>query len=361
MKPGEQITAAGLIRALEAGGGILRLTDPADRVRREHRRATHAARISDALPLDKLLQLSGRDRGDLVIRLIPTSDGARRATPARIPIPDEDALEVEGSPELLRTAASLRMSADARPRALRLLRSLSEEATHRGHGVQLGAPGAALAITVGRECFEFDLFEEDDVIDIVPEAEVATKRFSWQRVSPRSTPVPSGRLVLRLHHGNRQASWADRTRWRLEDRLGHSLAHIESIARDAEERRRDARVEAMQRRGLWDKALATAREQFVETFNRRRMEAQLAAWDKARELRTYADSFAAAVSAEADAEHSGRMSDWRSRILAEADQIDPLASRAELRSIVPDDIRPADLEPYMPRGMSVYRPPDVPD
>ncbi len=41
MDAGEQITAAGLICALEAGGGILRVTDPADLVRRAYRRAIH--------------------------------------------------------------------------------------------------------------------------------------------------------------------------------------------------------------------------------------------------------------------------------------------------------------------------------
>ena len=69
----EQITAAGLIRALEAGSGILRVTDPADRVRRAYRRAIHAARASDAVPQDRRLQLSGRDQGELVIRLVPAA------------------------------------------------------------------------------------------------------------------------------------------------------------------------------------------------------------------------------------------------------------------------------------------------
>jgi hypothetical protein len=361
MEAAERITAAGLIQTLEAGGGILRLTDPADSTRRAYRRAIHSARRSDAVPLDRRLQLTGRDRGDLVIRLVPASDDTPRATPKLVAILDEDDVRLDGAPELLRAVASLRTSTDARARALRILFALSEEAGRRGHVVQLGGDGAVLAITIGRDRFEFDLFEEDDVADVVPEAELATKRFSWQRVSPRSSAIPSGRLVLRLLHEYRQASWADRTRWRLEDRLGHALEHIELLARDAEDRRREARVDALERRGIWDAAMAAAREQFIEAFNRRRMEAQLTAWDKARGLRAYADRLADAASAEADPEHAARMSDWRRRILAEADQIDPLASPADLPFDITDDIRPADLEPYMPRGMSVYRPPDVPD
>ena len=78
---------------------------------------------------------------------------------------------------------------------------------------------------------------------------------------------------------------------------------------------------------------------------------------KARGLRAYADGLTAVIAAASDQERAARLSDWRRRILAEADQIDPLASPADL----PFDIRPVDLEPYMPRGMSVYRPPDVPD
>ena len=83
----EQITAAGLICALEAGGGILRVTDPADRVWRAYRRAIHAARASDAVPQDKRLELRGRDQGELVIRLVPAADGVPRTAPEPIPLP----------------------------------------------------------------------------------------------------------------------------------------------------------------------------------------------------------------------------------------------------------------------------------
>jgi hypothetical protein len=90
MDAGEQITAAGLICALEAGGGILRVTDPADRVWRAYRRAIHAARASDAVPQDKRLKLRGRDQGELVIRLVPAADGVPRTAPEPIPLPDGD-------------------------------------------------------------------------------------------------------------------------------------------------------------------------------------------------------------------------------------------------------------------------------
>lgn len=178
------MTDSDLIRALEVGGGILRLTDPGDPVRRAYRRAIYAARRSGAIPMDKRLELRGRDRGDLVIRLVSASDDSARAIPEPTRISDDALFGHESSQDLLHTAASLRMSGDARPRALRILQSWSEEATRRGHGVQLGAASAALAITIGRERFEFDLFEEDDVVDIVPEAELATKRFSWHH-TPR--------------------------------------------------------------------------------------------------------------------------------------------------------------------------------
>lgn len=360
VKP-DQITAVRLIEAIEAAGGILRVPDPSDRDRQGYRRAIHAARESGAVPRDLRLRHSGRDRGDLVIRLVPVSDRSPRPRPEAVPIPDEEDLPVEGSPELARVVASLRTSAKLRPRAFRIIRALIEEATRRGHEAQVGSNGAVLAIAVGRDRFSFDLFEEDDIVDVVPEAVVATKRFSWQRVSPHSSAVPSGRLVLRLRDGYRQASWADRTRWRLEDRLGHALEHIESLARDAEGRRQDARDQALQRRGAWDAAIAAARELHVEAFNRRRMEMQLAAWDTARGLRAYADVLAAAVAHETAPERVARMADWQRRILSEAARIDPLASPDDLSFVLPDDIKPADLEPYMPRGMSVHRPPEVPD
>lgn len=260
----------------------------------------------------------------------------------------------------LHDAESLRVSGDARPRALRILHDLAGEAERRGHAIQVGGE-VVLAITIGPDRYEFELIEEDDIIDIVPDDEVATKRFAWQRVSPRTEARPSGRLVLRLRRDYRRRSWADRSRWRLEDRLEQALTYIEAEALEAEDRREVARQEAERRRDAWDQAVAEARVRHVEESNRRRMETQLAAWDRARGLRAYAERLVAAVAAETDPGRAARMADWQLRIVAKAEQIDPLGSPDELRFVVPDDIGPAELEPYMPNGMSARRPPDVPN
>lgn len=42
----------------------------------------------------------------------------------------------------------------------------------------------------------------------------------------------------------------------------------------------------------------------------------------------------------------------------EADRIDPISRPDLLAYVVPEDIRPYDLDKFMPRGMTAWSPPD---
>jgi hypothetical protein len=70
--------AAGLIQEIQQAGGTLHVADPDDGTRARYRRALHAARQHGAVPEGCHLLHTGRDEGDLVIRL--ESDAHRDET-----------------------------------------------------------------------------------------------------------------------------------------------------------------------------------------------------------------------------------------------------------------------------------------
>jgi hypothetical protein len=359
-----RVSATGLIQALYAAGGVLRVADPDDAGRRAYRRAIHAAKASGAVPEGSRLRHSGRDRGDMVIRLVKLPDASRPAKPQPVPVP---VVHADAEPALaevdllLGSRDTLKISAQLRPRAERILQALAQEAARRGHGVEPGVGGVALVLVVDGQRLPLTLSEEDDKVDVVEPDDLAARRFSWQRISPRQGRVPSGRLVLRLDHYSGRQSWADRSRWRLEDRLGHALAHIESVGHEMADRRRQARNEGLRALETWEAAVFEARRRYAEAVNRERMQTEAADSGRAQALRSYAERITSAASPEVDPGLAAHMLEWRRLIVDEAERIDPLNRPTAMGLIEPADVKPEDLAPFMPAGMSIYRRPLIPD
>ena len=63
-----------LIRALEGAGGTLRVPNPSGSVRHACRSAIHDALERHLVPAGHRLRHTGRDKGDLVIRLVSEAD-----------------------------------------------------------------------------------------------------------------------------------------------------------------------------------------------------------------------------------------------------------------------------------------------
>jgi hypothetical protein len=360
------LTPAQLIEQLNAAGGELYLPDPDERVRSDYRRAIHAAKERRLVPEGFQLWHTGRDRGDMTIRMLRRHG----QPPARI----EPEIEPEPVPASVFVRRVKRSSIDVRPalanlkvakallpRARAVLQALADEAVHRGYGVQVGTEGATLVIVASGEKLPFKLFEEQDVVEGAPPKKPEPARYSWRRPTPLKNRIPSGRLALRLEHRYRNRTWADRSRWCLEDRLTEVLDHVDSLARAEFERQRQAHEQALRDLEAWELAVTAARRNYVEALNRRRIRQQAAGSARAQALRAYADRVAAAATAEPASELSAQMLDWRARIAAEAERVDPLNSRAGLVPVGPAEIQPRDLVPYMPRGMSIYYRPTVPD
>ena len=209
------------------------------------------------------------------------------------------------------------------------------------------------------EHLPFRLFEEQDTAPAPPPTKAELRRYAW-RLPPSTIKVPTGRLALRLEHNYRNRTWADRTRWRLEDRLTEVIDHVDSLSRAEIERQHEAHEKGLRDLEAWEAGAAAARHAYIAALNRRRMRNQAARSGRAHALREFANRVQARAAAEADPSAAAQMLEWQAAILVEAGRMDPINAPADLRSVEPEEITASDLAPYMPRGMSIYYRPVVP-
>jgi hypothetical protein len=165
--------------------------------------------------------------------------------------------------------------------------------------------------------------------------------YSWQRVRPQPTTLPSGKIALSVgddgpYRAHRR--WADRKRWSVEDRLGDVLATVELQAQEKEQRRRVEEEEQQQRHRAWEQAMARVRRRFHDDRRTKLLNEQVEAWELAERIRKF--SRAARDSGHADG-------DWLDWADAHADEIDPTTGFAT----GPEEIepQPEDLRPYLGR------------
>lgn len=350
-----------LVERVRRAEGVLRVEDPDPGWRAAYRRAIHTAITTGAVPEGYRLRHTGRDRGDLLVRLVPAEQAsARRAPLPSVPIPDS----VDEGDELLgqvETAGGLAVSAEQRPRALGIIRGMADEAHARGYGFGSRPDGAAgFCISIGEDSFDFTVWEETDKVDQYPEEEeVAAKKYPWQRVSARRVSVPSGRLVLRLDAGYRPPWWADRKRWRLSDKLAEAFLAVEECAASARQAREQERQARLCRREQWDVAVPEARARYVADLNRTRVAEQARAWRQASDLRGYAAAVQAQAENTGGQDEQHRLGSWAEWARQEADRLDPLRIPEVLGFDSPEQLDPAALDAYMPAGMTVRHPPDT--
>lgn len=338
-----RISGEDLIQRLVDAGGSLHIPDPEPAVRAAWRRAIHAAANGGNLPEGKRLWHTGRDKGDLVVRLV-----ARRALEAKaqqkappIPVPERlirpHAIVVRirelsrpmpkpsGLDRMYIYSRDLRRGLDvSRPslgRALRILQALITEAERRGYGAHLddrmGDP--RVRITVKGHEFAVGIREKDGVLRVV---------------------LPSAYSGRRL--------WSDGIRAAVEDKLGDVLANIESRAEEAEQRRIERERREGERRRAWEHEMERARQRFAEDQRAAFLRDQVAAWGLANEIRSFCS---AAMSAGCD--DSDEAAAWLAWATEYADSLSPLSgvlAKPEIREPSHDELRP-----YL-RGWSPYGP-----
>ncbi len=363
------MTSDELIDQLNSADGEIYIADPTERVRSQYRRAIHGAKERGLVPEGLQLWHTGRDRGDMVIRLLKrharppkVASPVRAPDTARAPVTKARVIQKrvkQPTIDLKPALASLAVSKGLLPRCRRILQQLTDEALGRGYQVLAGVEKSSLVIVASGEHLPFRLFEEQDTAPAPPPTKAELRRNPW-RLPPTTIKVPTGRLALRLDHYYRNRTWADRTRWQLEDRLSEVIDHVDSLARAEIERQREAHEKGLRDLEAWEAGAVAARHAYIAALNRRRIRSQAARSGRAHALREFADRVLARAEAEADPSAAAQMLEWQAAILVEAEWVDPLYTPADLRSVEPEEISARDLAPYMPRGMSIYYRPAVP-
>lgn len=354
------VSPTDLVAELQSSEGVLTVPDPALEVRAGYRRAISRAITDGLVPDGYVLRHKGRDRGDLVVRLLSRDEAApvREQLPL-IPVPEslggahEAVLELRDQrPELLDVEES------SQQRALLILQAVAEECDRRGYGFSSGSAGnSTFQISVGEIVFAFAMFEEYTRRETPDREEPATVKYEWQRVRSTVQRVRSGRLVIRLGERYSSVSWADRKRWTLADKLPQLFAHVGQTAGDIVERRARAERERQERHRAWEAALVQAKQGYVADFNRRRLDRQLVDAARAEELRRYAARIDQHVVSQHDASAVDHAHGWSAWIRTEADRIDPFQRPEDFSYVDPEQIEPRDLDPFMPRGMTAQHPP----
>ena len=368
------ISAPELLKRVKEAGCRLTITNPDTATRAAWRRAIYRALNDGLVPAGKQLRHSGRDHGDLVLSLVDLeADGKYRAVAlSPVPIPmqlarphrlvtatrkaaqdsrrrDKGWLDTSG----IAGVFSVRLSRPQLGRALLLLQALVDEALRRGHEIgPAGSVGAVGLVVRGHES-PFSLIEEVDRVrrELTAREQARKDREYWYRPQ-EFDELASGRLQLRLGRPEygRTSSWADRKRWKLDDRLPHVLAAMEQAANEAEarERERQRRQEAAQR--AWEAAAEHARRQLREDHRRDVLRQQVTDWRLAADIRAYC----AALRSASSADNANDRAEWTTWAEGYADVLDPLR-RTNLLAADPEPT-PAALQPYLPRGFSAHGP-----
>jgi hypothetical protein len=88
----------------------------------------------------------------------------------------------------------------------------------------------------------------------------------------------------------RRASWGDRTRWKVEDRLGDLMRELELQAAEAEERRLTKEREDAERQRQWEAAMEHAKRRLVAEHRLEVLRQRVRAWEEAEAIRAYCEA-----------------------------------------------------------------------
>jgi hypothetical protein len=366
--------AVELIQRLQDGNGTVQIESPDDTTRGLYRRVINAAKQHNLVPGGFHLKHTGRDSGDIVIRL--TEDKNPDDTDwNRIRL---NTRRVTTDPSLVFSAlekdpASLEVSEASLSRAMGLVHALADEARLRGHhiGVNKKTKHPKLDLQVGQVRRSVTLHEEYDKVPHVPtDQERRELRRSPWRTAPEFDEVPSGRLRLEIARAgwNNKDTWTDSKKVTLEKRLRQVIRDVESgIAADEQARltaQRAAEVAAAkwrqeeeQEHSRWQAAIADARVHAIEKLRKDAFRKAYGDWLTANEIRAFCTALEQTDQHAESDENSTNLAKWLAWAQDAADRIDPTCEQSSLAQISfdveprPDDLRPflGDWSPHRPQ------------
>jgi hypothetical protein len=350
--------ASQIVEDLTARNGELVIRDPDPQLRARYRRAINRLITNRQIPSGFGLRHTGRDRGDLTIRLIALADDSKQPDPPpRVWVPDTMD-EVTPAVRALGEGERLAVTPDSRDRALLITQAIADQCTVRGWAFTPSPNGErGFRITAGECSFDFTLTEELVDQEIHDNQTLQAAKYPWQRVPLKVAKVGSGRLTLMLDAPFSRRTWSDRKRWSLDDKLGAAFAELQSRVADAEEKRRRAEEDLVRRQQEWDAAVSAAKHAYIVDLNRRRVREQVSKYGEAQALRAYAKELQDAADG-ADSQGAQVIRRWAMWARSEASRVDPLNDVSELAYVEQDEITPADFDRFMPRGMNAHRRPN---
>ncbi|MCK9928831.1 hypothetical protein MXD62_16875 [Frankia sp. Mgl5] len=337
-----------LLEQLQREGGTLRVDEPDDDTRARYRRTIDAAKRHRLVPDGFHLRHTGRDRGDLIIRLsddsqpddedwnrIRLNTSPPRRTRLTSPDPALVVVALENDP------AALDVAAATLGRALALIRLLADEARTRGHRVDVNrkTPHPKPYLQIGSVRRYISLHEEYDDVPYTPtDQERELLRKHPRRNLPPTDKLASGRLRLRIARTGRgnHDGWADSGAARIEERIPEIFDVVEvGVTADEQKRRAERRRygeyldqvvrEEEAERHQWQAALDKARPKALEAVRRRTFRAAYDAWIAATEIRAFADALDQAAHHDIDQARASKRARCISWARAAADQLDPTA------------------------------------
>lgn len=249
-------------------------------------------------------------------------------------------------------AATLDVSPEQAPRALRIMHTVLTEAERRGYDTGWAKDTAeGVEIRDGSFRLQVTMTEEREQRDFLPTPEelAGKKTYTWQRVQPETRWVRSGRLKIQVGTNgarwDRSTWWADRKRWRVEDKLSELIAEITQRIQAERDRIAEQERARLQRQRDWEAAMANARDRFQEDRRIDALTKQLKNWQTATSIRSYCEAIEAEGATGQNADHAESQTRWLEWCRAYADHIDPTKTGAA----APDEIEPSpsDLKPYL--------------
>ncbi|MBB6569460.1 hypothetical protein HPO96_10655 [Kribbella sandramycini] len=355
------------IERLRAEGDTLRLPNPTADERAGYRRLLHLCKQEGLVPDGLELLHTGRDQGDLIIRLsqgrpVDVTDWNRIRLNIRRTITDPQALlaVVTERPQCLNVTES------SMPRAIKFIGSLAKAAVAAGYsiGVNTKPQAPKIFFQAGHWQRELILEEEyDEVRHVTTEEDRRALRGRFWRPPPAYEKVACGRLKLQIGRArsDEKYTWTDLKGARLERRLGdimtelrEGLAEDERVRLEAErewvqQQARWARQEA-EERSQWRAAMISARGLALEDVRRSKFRQAYDQWTAADQIRTFCSALERAAS-HPNAEHLPQWIEWAR---AAADALDPATTPDQLDDIDREP-QPDDLRPYL-NGWSPLKP-----
>jgi hypothetical protein len=338
------------------------------------RQRAYAAQRHGKVPDGKRLSVAWTNAG-FEIELLDGETGNELGADA-VPVPARLSKFHPVAQEFRNRTSLHEVSRKALPRVVRIVHALAKEAERRGYQlacvrVREDSYGRSewkptrdgqFVFTINGHELKVRLWEKG--AGLRGPYEHQRQRWQEDRAKPfremlfldRPKPYDSGATgelnvdVLGWSH-RRQASWGDRKRWTLQDRLPQLLRELETQAVEAEEQRLAKEREEAERQRQWEAAMERAKLRLVEEHRVSVLRARVGAWHEADAIRAYCAGVEARHGVETIAADSEAVQ-WLALARAYADRAQRLPTMPTDPEITHEALKPylGGWSPYGPRG-----------